>query len=399
MQAELNIGLLGHVDHGKTSVTKMLTGTWTDVHSMEIKRGITIKLGYAETTIRKCPKCPEPQSFTIDDKCASCGTPSIAVRKVSFVDAPGHETLMATVIAASSILDGALLIIAANEPCPQPQTKEHKMVLEILGVKNIVVVQNKVDLVTQEKAREHHKQIKEFLKGTIYENAPIIPISANYNVNRDLLLGAIERYIPTPKRDPATEPLLYVARSFDVNKPGTAIDKLVGGVLGGSVVQGIFKLGDDVELAPGIARIGKGQPEPIRSRIMSLNAGSERLDSATSGGLIGIATTLDPSLAKADGLIGNVIGHPGKLPPVRSELSLEYSLLDRLDFENPSIKEGETIVVSIGTATSIGAAEKVKKNSMHLALKRLVCAPKGAKVAISRRVGQRWRLAGAGKIL
>lgn len=395
----MNIGLLGHVDHGKTSVTKMLTGTWTDVHSMEIKRGITIKLGYAETTVRKCPNCPEPQAFTIEEKCPFCGTSSIAERKVSFVDAPGHETLMATVIAASSILDGALLIIAANEQCPQPQTKEHKMVLETLGVKNIIVVQNKIDLVTQEKARENHKQIKEFLKGSIYENAPIIPISANYNVNRDLLLDAIEKFIPTPKRDPDKEPLLYVARSFDVNKPGTSIDKLVGGVLGGSVVQGKFKLGDAIELAPGIIRIGKSQPEPITTKIVSLNAGIEKLDSATSGGLIGIASTLDPSLAKADGLIGNVIGHPGKLPPVRNELSLEYSLLDRVDFENPSIKEGEAIVISVGTATTMGAADKVKKNSMHLALKRLVCAPKGAKVAISRSIGQRWRLAGAGKIL
>jgi translation initiation factor 2 subunit 3 len=399
MQAELNIGLLGHVDHGKTSVTKMITGTWTDVHSMEIKRGITIKLGYAETTIKKCPKCPEPQAFTTEEKCPACGAPSITVRKVSFVDAPGHETLMATVIAASSILDGALLIIAANEPCPQPQTKEHKMVLEILGVKNIVVVQNKIDLVTPEKAKEHHKQIKEFLNGSIYENAPIIPISANYNVNIDLLLDAIEKYIPTPKRDPDKEPMLYVARSFDVNKPGTAIDNLVGGVVGGSVVQGTFKLGDEVEIAPGIARIGKSAPEPIVTKIVTLNTGNERLDSATSGGLIGIATTLDPSLAKSDGLIGNVIGHPGKLPPVRDEVSLEYALLDRVDFENPAIKEGEAIVVSIGTSTSMGLAEKVKKNSMHLKLKRLVCAQKGAKVAISRRVGQRWRLSGAGKVL
>ena len=399
MQAELNIGLLGHVDHGKTSVTKMITGTWTDVHSMEVKRGITIKLGYAETTIKKCPKCPEPQAFTTEDKCPACGTPAITVRKVSFVDAPGHETLMATVIAASSILDGALLIIAANEPCPQPQTKEHKMVLEILGVKNIVVVQNKVDLVTPETAKEHHTQIKEFLKGSIYENAPIIPISANYNVNIDLLLDAIEKYIPTPKRDLDKEPILYVARSFDVNKPGTDIDNLVGGVIGGSVVHGTFKLGDEIEIAPGITRIGKSQPEPITTKIVSLNTGNERLDSATSGGLIGVATTLDPSLAKSDGLIGNVIGHPGKLPPVRDEISLEYSLLDRVDFENSAIKEGEAIVVSVGTSTSIGLAEKVKKNSMHLKLKRLVCAQKGVKVAISRRVSQRWRLAGAGKIL
>jgi translation initiation factor 2 subunit 3 len=315
------------------------------------------------------------------------------------VDAPGHETLMATVISASSILDGALLIIAANEPCPQPQTKEHKMVLEILGVKNIVVVQNKVDLVSKEKAKEHYKQIKEFLKGSIYENAPIIPISANYNVNLDVLIEAIEKYIPTPKRNDSAEPLFFIARSFDVNKPGTDIKKLVGGVAGGSVVSGQFKVGDEIELAPGIVRIGKSNPEIIKTKILAMYAGSEKVDVAKPGGLIAIQTDLDPSLAKADGFLGNVISTKGHLPPIHNSLKLEYSLLDRVDYANQSIKEGEAIVISVGTSTTIGVAQKVKKNKMEVVLKRPVCAPVNSKVAISRRVNQRWRLAGAGVIL
>jgi len=396
MQAELNIGLLGHVDHGKTSVTKMLTGTWTDVHSMEVKRGITIKLGYAEMNMRKCKKC---DLYTTSKKCPKCGGETKELRKISFVDAPGHETLMATVIAASSILDGALLIIAANEPCPQPQTKEHKMVLEILGVKNIVVVQNKIDLVSKEKAKEHYNQIKEFLKGSIYENAPIIPISANYNANLDVLLRAIEEYIPTPKREETDKPLFFVARSFDVNKPGTPIDKLVGGVIGGSVVSGSFKVGDEIQIAPGIIRIGKSNPEIIKTKIIGMMAGSEKVQEAKPGGLIAIQTTLDPSIAKADGLVGNVISTVGNLPPLHTELEIEYSLLNRVDFENTSIKEGEAIVISVGTSTTVGMAQHVKKNKMKVLLKRPVCAPIGSKVAISRRVNQRWRLAGAGKIV
>lgn len=396
MQAELNIGLLGHVDHGKTSITKMLTGTWTDVHSMEVKRGITIKLGYAEMTNRKCEKC---DFYTTSEKCPKCGGQTQVLRKISFVDAPGHETLMATVISASSILDGALLIIAANEPCPQPQTKEHKMVLEILGVKNIVVVQNKIDLVSKEKAKEHYKQIKEFLKGSIYENAPIIPVAANYSANLDVLLEAIEKYIPTPKRNESDKPLFFVARSFDVNKPGTPIEKLVGGVLGGSVVSGVLRVGDEIEIAPGIVRISKTNPEITKSKIMALFAGSSKLEEARPGGLIAIQTDLDPSLAKADGLIGNVVSTTGNLPPLHSLIKVEYSLLDRVDFENQSIKEGETIVVSVGTATMIGVAQKVKKNKMEVLLKRPICAPIGSKVAISRRINQRWRLAGAGILL
>ena len=308
MQAELNIGLLGHVDHGKTSVTKMLTGTWTDIHSMEVKRGITIKLGYAEMTPRLCEKC---NFYTNLKKCPKCGGESKELRKISFVDAPGHETLMATVISASSILDGALLIIAANEQCPQPQTKEHKMVLEILGIKNLVVVQNKIDLVSKEKAKEHYNQIKEFLKGSIYENAPIIPISANYNANLDVLLEAIESNLPTPKRDETKDPLFFIARSFDVNKPGTSIEKLVGAVVGGSVVSGELKIGDEIGIAPGIMRINKDVPEAIKSKIVAMFEGPEKISTATPGGLVAIQTTLDPSLAKADGLIGNVIGKLG----------------------------------------------------------------------------------------
>ncbi len=396
MQAELNIGLLGHVDHGKTSVTKMLTGTWTDIHSMEIKRGITIKLGYAEMMSSFCEKCG---IYTNSKKCHKCGGESKELRKISFVDAPGHETLMATVISASSILDGALLIIAANEQCPQPQTKEHKMVLETLGIKNIVVVQNKIDLVSKEKAKEHYKQIKEFLKGSIYENAPIIPISANYNANLDILLEAIDKNIPTPKRDESKDALFFIARSFDVNKPGIVVEKLVGGVVGGSVVSGEFKVGDEIEISPGIVRINKQVPEPIKSKIIAMFAGSEKLESVKPGGLVAIQTTLDPSLAKADGLIGNVIGKVGSLPPLYDSLKVEYSLLNRVDFENHGIKEGETLVVSVGTATSIGVAQKVKKNKMEIILKRPVCVPISSKIAISRKINQRWRLAGAGKIL
>lgn len=396
MQAELNIGLLGHVDHGKTSITKMLTGTWTDVHSMEVKRGITIKLGYAEMTTKKCEKC---DVYTTSEKCPKCEGKAVPLRKISFVDAPGHETLMATVISASSILDGALLIIAANEPCPQPQTKEHKMVLEILGVKNLVVVQNKIDLVSKEKAKEHYRQIKEFLKGSIYENAPIIPVAANYNANLDVLLRAIEEYIPTPKRDKSEKPLFFVARSFDVNKPGTPIEKLVGGVVGGSIVSGLLKVGDEIELAPGIVRVSKTNPEIIKTKIVAIFAGSSKLSEAGPGGLIAIQTDLDPSLAKADGLIGNVISTVGNLPPLHNSLKIEYSLLSRVDYENPSIKEGEAIVISAGTATTLGVAQKVKKNKMEVILKRPIAAPIGSKIAISRRVNQRWRLAGAGKIL
>ncbi len=399
-QAEINIGLLGHVDHGKTSLTKCLTGVWTDTHSEEIKRGITIKLGYADAVIRKCEGCAAPEAYTTQEKCPKCGKASKVIRKVSFLDAPGHETLMATVIAASSIMDGAILVIAANEVCPRPQTLEHLMVLDLLGVKNIIIVQNKVDLVTKEKAKENFKQIQEFVKGTVAENAPIVPVVANFGFNIDALVQAIEERIPTPKRDVDSPPRLYIARSFDVNKPGAEIKKLVGGVIGGSLIQGRLKLGEQIEIRPGV-KIGEkdeSRYEPLIVKVEALNAGNESLQEALPGGLIAIGTKLDPSLTKADGLVGNLVGAAGALPAVISEVQLELHLIQRVGFDNPPLKMNEPLVLGVGTATTVGFMEKAKKSVVSLKLKRPICVDKGAKIAVSRRIGQRWRLSGYGVV-
>ena len=163
----VNIGTIGHVDHGKTTLTKALSGIWTDTHSEERKRGISIKLGYADTAFYKTkdgkfyPSGRHPEGKEDSEKELQ--------RVVSFVDAPGHETLMAIMITGASIMDGALLMVAANEECPQPQTREHLMALNISGIENIIVVQNKIDLVTKERAVESYNEIKEFLKGTVAE--------------------------------------------------------------------------------------------------------------------------------------------------------------------------------------------------------------------------------------
>lgn len=395
MQAEVNIGMVGHVDHGKTSLTRALTGKWTDTHSEELKRGITIKIGYADTTFYKnedgTAYAPQPQADKEKGKWK-------VSRHVSFLDAPGHETLMTTTIAASSILDGAVLVIAANEQCPQPQTEEHLQVLDILGIKNVVVVQNKIDLVTKEKAVENYNQIKKFLKGSSCEKAPIVPVSANYNANLDKLVEAIEKAIPTPKHDTSLPARMYVARSFDVNKPGSEIAKLKGGVLGGSIIQGTIKVGDEIEMLPGIAKKGKEKEviEPIVLKVSALMAGGEPVNEAKPGGLVGIATGLDPAVAKSDHLTGNLLGKKGTLPPVITDVEMEYKLLVREGFDNPALKMGEPLVVSAGTATSVGAIMKLKGSTVYLKLKRPICAEKKSKVAITRRLGQRWRLAGFG---
>ncbi|MBI2658875.1 translation initiation factor IF-2 subunit gamma, partial [Candidatus Woesearchaeota archaeon] len=193
-QPVLNIGMVGHVDHGKTTLLERLSGKWTDTHSEELKRGITIRLGYADVTFRKCEKCKGANAYTTKEECPVCKSKTIPLRKASFVDAPGHESLMATMLAGATIMDGALLLVAANEECPQPQTREHLMALQIIGIKHVIVVQNKIDLASEEQAIKNYEQIRGFLKGSAFENAPIIPISAQHRVGLNFLMQAIDEH-------------------------------------------------------------------------------------------------------------------------------------------------------------------------------------------------------------
>ena len=405
-QPALNIGMVGHVDHGKTTLLERLSGKWTDTHSEELKRGITIRLGYADVIFRKCQKCEGAKSFTTKEKCPACNSETIPLRKASFVDAPGHESLMATMLAGATIMDGALLLVAANENCPQPQTREHLMALEIIGVKNVIVVQNKIDLVSEEQALKNYGQITNFLKGTSCENAPIIPISAQHRVGLDFLMQAIDEHIPTPSRDQNKEPLMLVARSFDINKPGIVPDKLVGGVLGGSLRQGILKAGDTIEIRPGRNVVEKNQQvwKPILTKIVSLNSGGSSLEQVGPSGSIGILTSLDPSVVKSDQLTGSLVGPPGKLPKVWNDLTLNVHLLQRVvgtqeELNVDPIKMSEPLMLNANSAATVGIVVELRKNRIKCKLKLPVCAYVGSRVTISRRIGNRFRLIGYGEIV
>jgi translation initiation factor 2 subunit 3 len=404
-QPEVNIGLIGHVDHGKTTLTERLTGRWTDIHSEEIKRGITIRLGYADAIFYKCTKCKGHEAYGRKEKCDKDGSECTPLRKVSFVDAPGHETLMATMMSGATIMDGALLLVAANEECPQPQTQEHLVALQIAGIKKVIVVQNKIDLVTEEQAKKNYKQIREFLAKTDYKDIPIIPISAAHNINIDVLIEAIEKYITTPERDSTKDPFMLVARSFDINRPGADPNKMVGGVLGGSLLQGVFKKGDEIEIRPGqkIDREGKITYKPIVTKINSLKTGGTDVNEVKPGGSIGVLTSLDPSIVASDKMTGSVVGKTGKMPPTLMELELDVHLLDRVVGAKEKLvvdplKKLEPLMLNVNAATTVGIITELSKKKVKLKLKLPVCADKGSKVSISRNFGNRWRLIGFGII-
>ncbi len=405
MQPEVNIGMVGHVDHGKTTLTESLSGKWTDTHSEELKRGITIRLGYADVNIYACPKCEPPANYSTEKECPNCKAETKFVRTVSLVDAPGHESLMATMLSGATIMDGALLLIAANEHCPQPQTQEHLMALQIIGIKNVVIVQNKIDLVSKEEAQRNYELIKNFVKGTDYENCPIVPISAQRKVNIDALLFAIQEAIPTPNRDSAKEPIMLVARSFDVNRPGIEPEALHGGVLGGTLKEGSLKVNDEIEIRPGLKQEKGGKTTwiPITSTISDIKTGGQIVNLAGPGGSIGVETLLDPSIVKSDSLVGAIVGHKGTLPPVWYDFELKTHLLDRVVGVKDELvvdppKLGEYLMLNVNSAATVGTITKISKDAIKMTLKLPVCAAKGSRVTISRRIGARWRLIGYGTI-
>jgi len=402
---EVNIGMIGHVDHGKTTLTQRLTGKWTDEHSEELKRGISIRLGYADVAFYKCPKCDEPECYMVKKKCPHCSSSCELLRVVSFVDAPGHETLMATMLSGAAIMDGAVLVIAANEKCPQPQTREHLAALEISGTKNIVIVQNKIDLVSEKNAVKNYEQITEFVKGTCAENAPIIPASAHHDINIDVLIKTMEKCIPTPERDVNKPPLMYIARSFDVNKPGAKPHELKGGVVGGSLIQGVLKKDEEIEISPGrrLEVDGKQTLEPIVTKIHSLFTGGVSTDKANPGGLLAIGTVLDPSRVKSDSFSGRIVGKPGQLPSVLDSFDLSMHLLKRvvgtIDEKNVEpLKTNEPLMLTVGTATTVGIITELREKKVRVKLKLSVCAEEGQRIAVSRRIEGKWHLIGYGEI-
>ena len=397
----VNIGTSGHVDHGKTTLVEAITGVWTSAHSEELRRGITIKVGYADAAFYKCSGCEPPQCYGTQPTCEGCGGKAELMRVVSFVDSPGHESLMANMLSGSALMDGAILVMAANEKVPQPQTREYLLALSVLGIQQLVLVQNKADLATLEEAMDNYKQIKDFVKGSIADKAPIVPVSAQHRLNIDALIEAMENNIKTPARVKNVPAIMHVLRSFDINKPGTPIKQVKGGIMGGALVQGEFSLGDEVEIRPGLVDEKKGRYEPILSTIATLGTGAGLVENVKPGGLVAIGTKLDPTFTKSDSLIGSIIGKPGTLPKDVEDITVETHLFDTAVgtaemVRVEPIKVKEPLRLNIGTAASVGTVTSVRDGKMEVKLKKPVCLLPKSRVAVSRRIAERWRLIGSG---
>ena len=277
------------------------------------------------------------------------------------------------------------------------------MALSMVGIRKIVIVQSKIDVVTQKEAMAHFGQISEFVKGTIAEGGLIVPVSAQKKINIGALIQALNQTIPEPERDPSASPVMLIARSFDVNKPGSSWKDLTGGVIGGPLIRGVLHEGDDFEIRPGLSMQVENRIrwEPVVTKVTSIQTGSKKVMDATPGGLLGVGTKLDPALTKSDALAGQVAGLPGKLPPVWDRLHFQVTLMERVvgsesEVNVEPLKIKEPLMLSVGTAVTIGIVANVRKDQIEAILKRPVCAEVGARIAISRQVGGRWRLIGMG---
>ncbi len=396
IQPTINMGIVGHVDHGKTTITKLLSGKWTDTHSEEKKRGITIKLGYTNFTIYQ----DKSSNFAVNPK-----EGFNQIKKVSIVDAPGHESFMATMISGAAIMDCALLIVAANEKCPQPQTIEHLKTLEIAGIKEVIVLQNKIDLVSKEEAIENYHQIKKFLSTTFAKDAQIIPISAEYGANLSSLLEEISKF-KEPERKKGENPLMHIVRSFDINKPGQDYKEFKGGILGGSIVSGKFKLGDEIEIKPGIVNVKEGKTtyEPIYAKIRGLKSDKDNLETAHPGGSVAIMTGLDPYLTKTDSLVGQIAGIKGELPDPVSTIRFENHLFEKVitstkDYDVKSFIPNEPLMLIVNSLTTVGVVQKTNPGETTVVLRKPVMAFESDRVVIFRRFeGNKWRIIGHGII-
>jgi len=417
-QATINIGTIGHVAHGKSTVVKAISGVHTVRFKNELERNITIKLGYANAKIYQCkdPECPRPGNFltrgsSCEDKVTVGKWTYELVRHVSFVDCPGHDILMATMLNGAAVMDAALLLVAGNEPCPQPQTSEHLAAVEIMKLQHIIILQNKIDLVKEAAALQQHEDIKAFVKGTVADSAPIVPISAQLRYNIDVVAEYITNHIPVPMRNFVDAPKMIVIRSFDVNKPGEEVQDLRGGVAGGSILQGVLQLGQEIEIRPGIISRGANgtvRCVPLFSRIVSLFAEQNDLQYAAPGGLIGVGTLIDPTLTRADRLVGQVLGTVGALPQIYTEIEVSYYLLRRLlgvktaegekQGKVQKLAKGEILMVNIGSTSTGGRIQAVKADLAKIALTAPVCTAEKEKIALSRRVDKHWRLIGWGEI-
>jgi len=298
------IGTAGHVDHGKTELIKRLTGIDTDRLKEEKKRGISIELGFAHLTL--------PSG-----------------KKAGIVDVPGHERFIKNMLAGVMGFDLVLLVIAADEGI-MPQTKEHLDILKLLQIKKGIVVVTKKDLVDADWLGLVVEDIREYLKGSFLEKAPIIPVSSVTGEGIDLLLTEIDRLAEEVEEKPrAHYARLPIDRVFTISGFGTVVT--------GTLWSGELTVGETVEILP------RGFTKKIRN----LQVHGQKVEKALAGQRVAVNLA---DLEVKDLERGDTIVTTGFLKPTRL---LDVKLLALTSLEKP-IYHRQLIRFYLGTAERFG---------------------------------------------
>ena len=397
-QATHLVGTLGHVSEGKSTLVRALTGVRTQRHAAEQQRNITIHLGYANCKIWQNAVTGEVRALGTKEAAPSSstadGSPWSLVAHLSFVDCPGHEAYLATMLGGAGVMDTACLIIASNqERIPQPQTLEHLIAAELTGLERIAVVQNKCDLVDHAVAEVAAGKIRDLVADTIAGTAPLFPVSAQHGwgVSRvlDWLLA-----LPPPPRDLAAPVRLTCVRSFDVNRPGPVVvggTPLAGAVIGGPLETGVLAVGDWLEVRPGLLKRGGAGgrtivAQPLMTRVRAIRCENADLPVAIPGSLLAIATDLDPALSASNGMVGQRVGVPGSLPPIVGEITVKFRRLRREEYTFSRHHVGDRLRVCSGVATTEGTlVERGEGHIVRIRLDRPLCLGIGEQVSVLRR--------------
>lgn len=430
-QPTINLMTIGHVANGKSTTMRALSSQVTMRHTEELKGNMTIRLGYTSFKIFKIPGKASPECYvpmpseTKEYVDPETGAKAELIRHFSFLDNPGHQVYMRTMLVGASVADGALLIIAANaQKCPEKQTEEHLMATCMLGNTNVVVAQNKIDLVEEHVASHQYEDIINFMRRSGVGNAPIVPICAETKINIDALCAHLVERIGIPDRSLNVPPRLQVVRSFDVNKPGaiTRPKDFKGGVAGCVLMQGMLKVGDQLEIRPGLYT--KEGVVPIMVRVEKLSLGQKSVTFVAPGCNVGVGLNVDPSITKKDKLVGQVLGAPGSLPPVFKECVIDYRLLkkvvgtdkatsvqkklvvgDKLNIAIGSMTVGATvkavdipIVMGDGSVDEEFSSKKSRQGTARLALQYPVCYDLWTNLLLTKELNNSWRLIGCGKV-
>ena len=397
-QPIFNIGMLGSVSDGKSTCVQGTTGTKTQRHRSEQTNNITIKQGYANIIIWFNPDTKKYYSTNGDAKNHIVdGVECQLIHQLSFIDCPGHQDLIRIMMGCINLMHGVIVVVAANDPIDKkPQLIQHLAAIEKAGITDVIVCLNKLDLITKEQSLEKYSDLKKLLQRYNIKPKAIIPVSFSRGLNTEEVLKSIIKnfsFVPETNDGP---PIFMATRSFNINKQGIPFNEVQGGVIGGSLINGTLKVGDIIEIKPGICK--KGRNFPFTTKITSLKSDNTSLDRILPGGLIGIGTELDPYFCSDDQMSGQIIGLAGTLPEVVNSITLNYTIVN--DFGcNWNPKVDDSVYLQIGTNSIESKVTQFDDRTMTFNLSKAACIVGGSNIMISYKEDSIIKIAAIGSVI